>query len=369
MQKRPSTVLVTGVSGDLGSRLVPILHDSGHSVVGVDKTAPRDLDLLMFRAMDLGNESSCNDLIELIKGTGTQQVVHLAFVLDPHKTGVLDSRRMWQINVGGTARLLEAIAEVNRKLTRVRQLIHLSSVAAYGPNLPRIASEERPLRGDGLTYAVHKRESDISVQKRAATLGDCAAVILRPQIFSGPTVRNYMIDALRGTPSRRGYIGRKLAAENKKLPVVMPFGKKWLARQFQFVHVDDVARVIAWFIEHPNAPGTVDAYNVAGRGPALDIAAACAITGVQAQRLPGMSAVAMALQTAWKLGISDMPPDALPYVVGEYTLSTDKLRSVIGSDYESIVRYTNEQALAAAIQNSASSAAVQASDAERVGLP
>jgi nucleoside-diphosphate-sugar epimerase len=369
MQKRPSTVLVTGVSGDLGSRLVPMLRERGHSIIGVDKKSPGDLDLAMFRSMDLGNESSCNDLIELIKTSGSQQVVHLAFVLDPHKTGVLDARRMWQINVGGTARLLEAIAEVNRKLTRVRQLIHTSSVAAYGPRLPRMTPEERPLQGSGLTYAVHKRESDLAVQKRAMMLGDCAAVILRPQIFSGPSVRNYMIDALRGAPSRRGYIGRKLAREGKKLPIVMPIGKKWMARQFQFVHVDDVARVIAWFIEHPNSPGTVEAYNVAARGPALDISAACALTGVQVRPLPGHGAVALALEAAWRLGVSDMPPEALPYVLGEYTLSIEKLRHTIGADFDSVVQYTNQQALAASVRSSPPSASVETGDAERVGRP
>ena len=60
-------------------------------------------------------------------------VVHLAFVIDPQRTGMLDVGTMWQINVAGTARVMEAITEANRMRrirTIVRQLIVPSSVSA-----------------------------------------------------------------------------------------------------------------------------------------------------------------------------------------------------------------------------------------------
>ena len=53
-------------------------------------------------------------------------VVHLAFVIDPQRTGVLDVDRMWQINVAGTARVMEAITEANRIRGNHRPPIYFS---------------------------------------------------------------------------------------------------------------------------------------------------------------------------------------------------------------------------------------------------
>ena len=64
--------------------------------------------------MDLGDEDSCRQLFLLLRDSRAEAVVHLAFVLDPVRAGVLDVDRMWQINVAGTARVMEAITEANR---------------------------------------------------------------------------------------------------------------------------------------------------------------------------------------------------------------------------------------------------------------
>ena len=53
-------------------------------------------------------------MYELLRDTHAYAVIHLAFVIDPVRTGVLDVDRMWQINVAGTARVMEAVTEVNR---------------------------------------------------------------------------------------------------------------------------------------------------------------------------------------------------------------------------------------------------------------
>src|SRR5512146_460550 len=117
-EPRP-TVLVTGIAGNLGRRLLPQLPD--YQVVGVDLMPPHGLDLARFESLDLGNEASTLQLIRLLRETQACAVVHLAFVIDPVRTGVTEVERMWQINVAGTARLMEAITEVNRSAESVRQ--------------------------------------------------------------------------------------------------------------------------------------------------------------------------------------------------------------------------------------------------------
>jgi hypothetical protein len=54
----------------------------------------------------------------------------------------------------------------------------------------------------------------------------------------------------------------------------------------------------------------------------------------------------MILQALWKLGISAIPPEAMPYMTGEYTMNTERLRKFLGEDYEKVIRYTIADAFA-----------------------
>jgi nucleoside-diphosphate-sugar epimerase len=157
MTKTAATVIVTGISGNLGKRLLPLLGE--FRVVGVDLQSPDSPLPVEFHAMNLGHEPSCRELTQLIRTTGARTVVHLAFVMDPLRVGPLNAERMWQINVAGTARVMEAISVVNRTGGNVRQFIFTSCVAAYGPENSGPVMEDAPLRGHTLPYAVHKRAS------------------------------------------------------------------------------------------------------------------------------------------------------------------------------------------------------------------
>src|SRR6185369_6982254 len=162
------SIIVTGVSGNLGQRLLPLL--GRFNVIGLDMKEPSGAMPDRFETIDFGREASCRQLQRLIDETTASAVIHLAFVLDPLQTGVLDVDRMWQINVAGTSRVMEAIAVVNRTGGAVRQFVFPSSVSAYGPETPGLVNEEHPLQAHTLPYAIHKKESDLVVQSRAASL-------------------------------------------------------------------------------------------------------------------------------------------------------------------------------------------------------
>src|ERR1022692_3698756 len=239
MNTAKPTIVVTGVSGNLGQRLLPQLSD--FKIVGIDVTPPTHSPVDRFVALDLGREESTRELLLLLRELQPASVVHLAFVIDPHRSGVLDVDRMWRINVAGTARVMEAIAEANRNTaTAIRQFIFLSSVSAYGSDLATPVTEDAPLGGHTLPYAIHKRESDLVVQQRAPSLRGCGVFILRPHIFAGATVENYLMGAFRGTPNGKGARAARMRQSAKRLPCMLPYGQKYLDHKLQFVHVDDM---------------------------------------------------------------------------------------------------------------------------------
>ena len=43
---------------------------------------------------------------------------------------------------------------------------------------------------------------------------------------------------------------------------------------------------------------------------------------------------------------SAIPPDATPYMTGQYIMNTDRLKKSLGSDYERVIAMTNAEAFA-----------------------
>ena len=343
MKDKKLPIVVTGAAGNLGRRLLPLLSD--FSVTAVDIHPPQET-VEHFVRMDLGREESCRELFHLCQQVGPVAVIHLAFVLDGVQAGVLDLDRMWQINVAGTARVLEAVSETNRNgVNTIRKFVHVSSVAAYGPDLERPATEESRLHAHTLPYAIHKQEADEVVQTWAPSLPQSSIYLLRPHIFAGATMDNYMVGAFRGTPNGKGKWAEKLRAQGKRLPCMLPRDPRFLQKKLQFVHVDDMARLIA-YIADLTEPETqrLNILNVAGRGEALTYARCVELAQAELIRLPGVWSCRMVLEVLSRTGVSAIPPEALPYMTGEYTMDTSLLQTWLGPKYSEVIRYTIEDA-------------------------
>jgi len=348
MDTRRPTVVVTGVSGNLGLHLLPKLD--GFSVLGIDITPPKTDRAIHFVRMDLGREESCRELYHLLRESRAVAVVHLAFVLDQVRMGVLDPERMWQINVAGTARVMEAITEANRDEVTVEKFIFPSSVAAYGPNPSGPLTEDAPLCAHTFPYAMHKKECDQVAQQRAPSQRGCSVYILRPHIFAGRDVENYLVGIFRGTPNGASQRAVELRARGKRLPCILPWGRRYLENRIQYVHIDDVARLISHILRREPEARRVTILNVAGRGEPLTIARCLEISHAKLIRVPGRWASRLLLNYSWKCGLSAVPPEIEPYMNGECIINTDRLKAFLGQDYEEVIQHTVSDAFAESLE-------------------
>ena len=259
--------------------------------------------------------------------------------------GVLDVDRMFQINVAGTGRVADAIAEVNRSGGKITKFIYPSSVSAYGPDLPPNVSEDQPLGAHTLPYAIHKQEAEQLLQGKSSRMGDCTTYILRPHIYAGATMQNYLVGALRGTPTGRGSLGKWLREHHVRLPLILPIGRQYLEKRFQFVHVDDVARLIAAILSSSKQERGTVVLNVPGKGEAVTLGRAAKIANARVIPLPGRISCRWVLQLMWRLGVSGIPPEALPYMIGSYTMDSSRLRAFLADGFDHVMQFTVEQAL------------------------
>ncbi len=111
------------------------------------------------------------------------------------------------------------------------------------------------------------------VRYRAESLGDCRIYILRPHIFTGASVQNYMVGALRGIPAGKSKRAARMRDQGKRLPLMLPRDPKYLEKRFQFLHVDDMSRLLTYLLYRPDSDPMMTILNVAGRGDSLTIAA------------------------------------------------------------------------------------------------
>lgn len=335
-------VLVTGIAGNLGRTLAPLLKD--RLLVGVDLVCPSlDHPCTQFCQLDLSQPDAPGVLAQLIHENDIRVVIHLAFVLDPVRTGAVDEQRQWQINVHGTRHVLEAIEETNREKLQVELLIFLSSVTAYGSNLPEPVHEDAPLNGHTFSYAVHKRETDLLCQESHPRLGGCAVYILRAHIFLGKAMDNFILRALRGQPSGRGWLAEWVRRLGWRLPLILPRGRRYDGL-FQFVHIEDVARLLRWLCSH-YVRGRLEILNLQGKGKPLTNLDCAAIANARLLRLPSYRLVAFLFRLLWWIGLSGVPPKALPYFTGSYTMNCDRLIALLGNDFDQIIRNTSEESL------------------------
>jgi nucleoside-diphosphate-sugar epimerase len=147
--------------------------------------------------------------------------------------------------------------------------------------------------------------------------------------------------------------------EGRHLPCMLPYGQKYLDNRIQFVHVDDMARLILWILKREPEARRLTILNVAGRGEPLTFSKCIDMARNKLVRVPGKLGMQLILKFLWKRGISAIPPEAVPYMTGEYIMNTDRLKKFLGEDYEKVMRYSIVDAFADSFKAPAPVSAVQ----------
>jgi UDP-glucose 4-epimerase len=173
-------VVVTGATGNIGTRLVEALVADPQvgEVVGLARRPPTDgppgvrwvaLDLTPRSPDDRGPDP----LDEVL--TGADAVVHLAWLIQPSR----DPGRLWEVNTGGTARLLAAAARAG-----VGTVVHTSSVGAYAPApAGRVVDESWPTHGVATSpYSVAKAYTERLLDAFETGHPDVRVVRMRPSL-------------------------------------------------------------------------------------------------------------------------------------------------------------------------------------------
>jgi len=147
---KDSVILVTGATGQIGSELVPAMRASfgkDNVVVGVHSRPPSgDLEDGPYVKVDVARKGTVE---EAVREYGVDTIYHMAAILSA--AGERDPWLAWDVNMNGTYNVLEVARE--RKL---RQVFCPSSIAAFGPETPRMNTPQETVLKPRTMYGVTK---------------------------------------------------------------------------------------------------------------------------------------------------------------------------------------------------------------------
>ncbi|MFF7942565.1 NAD-dependent epimerase/dehydratase family protein [Nocardia gamkensis] len=297
-------VVVIGATGNVGTSLLETLTAEAGvgSIVGIARRVPsKSWDGVEWVQADVRTD----DLESHFHGADA--VVHLAWLFQPSHQPMVT----WRANVGGTERVLRAVAAA-----QVPAFIYASSVGAYSP-----CHDDEPVPEswptDGWPPAAYTREKayvERLLDRFEAENPDRRVVRMRPgfifrretasqqrRLFAGPLLPNRLI--------RPG------------LPPILPLPR---GLRFQAVHSDDVGRAYALAL----ATDARGPFNLAAE-PVIDRDRLAELFGARVVSVPP-GLVRAALAMGWHARTLPAAPDLFDAVMRLPILDTGRARAELG---------------------------------------
>ncbi|MFQ5521984.1 MAG: NAD-dependent epimerase/dehydratase family protein [Acidimicrobiia bacterium] len=168
-------VAVTGGTGVVGTAVVRHLVAGGHEVAGLARSGEASAKLEELGAQTVSGDLFDGDAVDALVD-GAEWVFHIAGI-NELCTG--DSDLMWQVNVEGTRRVVEACRQAG-----VARLVHTSSAVTIGEEQGTLGAEHSRHRG---WYLSEYERSKHAAERVALTGADgLEVVVVNPSSVQGP---------------------------------------------------------------------------------------------------------------------------------------------------------------------------------------
>jgi nucleoside-diphosphate-sugar epimerase len=300
-------IVVTGASGNLGSRLVPALLDDPavESVVALARRTPTEgrptSERLTWASADVADD----DLVPILRGADC--VVHLAWLFQPTHQPDLT----WRANAVGTSRLLDAVAEAG-----VRAVVVASSIGAYSPRTSLSpVTEDWPTHGPSkASYAREKAYVERLLDAFEARHSEARVVRMRPA---------FIFQRAAATQQRRLFAG-PLVPGSLVRPSLLPVLPVPRGLHLQALHADDAAQAFRLAATLPVS----GAFNIAAE-PVLHPDDLAALFDARAVEVPPRL-VRPVLSAAWSAHLVPAAPDLLDAVLRLPIMDTARARLELG---------------------------------------
>jgi UDP-glucose 4-epimerase len=273
----PRTVLVTGISGNLGRALAKLLHTET-AVVGIDRRPfpgkPKDIE---HHEVDIRRAK----VEDAFRHRRIEALIHMGIVHDPR----VARGEAHSFNVLGTHKILDLCVRHG-----VRKVVVLSSANVYGPrpDNSNFLPEEAPLMAaERFSEMRDLIELDMYAQSFMWKYPELETVILRPVNILGPTVRN---------------------APSNYLRLERPMTVLGFDPRVQLIHEDDVCRALALALR----PGLRGVFNVTGAG---EVPLSAALRELGRRPVPVPHPLARPLvRRAFEARLSGFPPEEIDHI-------------------------------------------------------
>ncbi|MFD2743132.1 MULTISPECIES: NAD-dependent epimerase/dehydratase family protein [Sphingobacterium] len=265
-------ILVTGGTGFLGSVLIKNLIDAGHSVIAVKRAHSIIPDALKASSLIQWVDADITDYFALKEiFLDIKSVYHCAALIS-NQSG--DAMQIAQVNVEGTAHI------VNLCLEHQARLVHVSSIAALGPNKNgQPLNEEAKWEMTRKTSLYSRAKHDAEMEVWRGIVEGLDAVIVNPSIIMGVGLGKGKVAA------------NALFDQVKKGLKIYPLGSVGI------VDVEDVASLMIWLMNSDISGERfiLNSENVSSRDLLTDISV------LMGRPAPTIQASKTLLSIAWRL--------------------------------------------------------------------